>query len=222
MKHHIVLLAGGMGTRLNNTEKMPKPLVDINGLSLISRIIFSLNETNLFKQFHILTCINSEIFEEILSKEINNLNYRIYTEKRRTGRIGALKFFLKSQDNIEKFFVCNADTIIFNLVPSEIKEPINQFKYNPIVFLASADSSREDYKKITIKVNDDFINYQNSGLVYISREWFNQSVNANEKFNDIDEYLFSKTAQIEMFSLSSCLLDAGTPDRLHMLRKIYK
>lgn len=222
MKHHIVLLAGGMGTRLNNTEKMPKPLVNINGLSLISRIIFSLNKTNLFKQFHILTCINSEIFEEILSKEIKNINYRIYNEKQRTGRVGALKFFLKSQDNIEKFFVCNADTIIFNLVPTEIKNPVKKFKYNPIVFLANADSSREDYKKITLKINNHLKNFQNSGLVYISREWFNQSVKKNEKFNDIDEHLFSQTDQIKMSSLSSSLLDAGTPDRLHKLREIYK
>ena len=157
MKHHIVLLAGGMGSRLNNTEKRPKPLVDINGFSLISRIIFSLNKTNLFKQFHILTCMNSKIFEKILSKEINNINYKIYNESKRTGRIGALKFFLKSQDKIEKFFVCNADTIIFNLVPSEIKKPVNKFKYKPIVFLANADSTREDYKKITLKINNDLI-----------------------------------------------------------------
>ena len=222
MKHHIVLLAGGMGSRLNNTEKRPKPLVDINGFSLISRIIFSLNKTNLFKQFHILTCMNSKIFEKILSKEMNNINYKIYNESKRTGRIGALKFFLKSQDKIEKFFVCNADTIIFNLVPSEIKKPVNKFKYKPIVFLANPDSSRDDYKKIIIKINNDLINFQNSGLVYISREWFNQSVKKNEKFNDIDEHLFSKTDLIEMYSLSSSLLDAGTPERLNILRRIYK
>ena len=29
MSHHIVLLAGGLGSRLRNTENKPKPLVNI-------------------------------------------------------------------------------------------------------------------------------------------------------------------------------------------------
>ena len=35
-------------------------------------------------------------------------------------------------------------------------------------------------------------NYQNSGLVYLSREWFNLSVLKNKEFMDIDEHLFDK------------------------------
>ena len=136
MSHHIVFLAGGLGSRLKNTENKPKPLVDINGLSLISRIISSFYQTKLFKKFHILTCLNSDLFQEILKIEIPDIDYKIYTEEKRTGRLGALKFFLNSQSYIDKFFVCNADTIFLNLIPSEIPKPITVgfFKDKLLIF----------------------------------------------------------------------------------------
>ena len=222
MSHHIVLLAGGLGSRLENTEIRPKPLVDINGLSLISRIILSFYKTKLFKKFHILTCLNSDLFKEILKIEIPNIDYKIYTEEKRTGRLGALKFFLNSQSYIDRFFVCNADTIFLNLIQSEIERSVERFKKKPIVFLAEQDTSRNDYKKITLSIGNKFRNYQNSGLVYLSREWFNLSVLKNKKFMDIDEHLFHKDNLIEMSLLSTSLIDAGTPKRLKSLRDIYK
>ena len=50
-KHSLVLFAGGLGTRLRNTETVPKPLVDINGLSLLSRIILQFHATGVFDEY---------------------------------------------------------------------------------------------------------------------------------------------------------------------------
>ena len=104
MKFDIAIFAGGLGSRLKNTESRPKPLVDINGKSLLSRLINSLEKTNLFLNFHILTCIESKIFNEVLEQEIKNTSYIIYEEQKRSGRIGALKNFLNSNVKVEKFF----------------------------------------------------------------------------------------------------------------------
>ena len=95
--YDIVIFAGGLGTRLRNTEDLPKPLVNINGLSLISRIILSFNKINLFRKFHILTCLESDIYSEILFKELPKLDIRIYTETERSGRSGALKFLISEK-----------------------------------------------------------------------------------------------------------------------------
>ena len=70
MKFDLAIFAGGLGSRLMNTESMPKPLVDINGITLLSRLILSLEQTNSFKSFYILTCCNSAIFLEKLNNEI--------------------------------------------------------------------------------------------------------------------------------------------------------
>ena len=55
--YEIVFFAGGLGTRLKNSESLPKPLIDINGKTLLSRIINTFEATNLFHKFHILTCL---------------------------------------------------------------------------------------------------------------------------------------------------------------------
>ena len=91
MSHHIVFLAGGLGSRLKNTENKPKPLVDINGLRLISRIISSFYQTKLFKKFHILTCLNSDLFQEILKIEIPDINYGIKLEQPGATGIGIVQ-----------------------------------------------------------------------------------------------------------------------------------
>ena len=85
MNYHLVIVAGGLGSRLGNTENMPKPLVDINGLSLISRIIISFEKTKLFKQFHILTCFDKQLFKKVIDNEISSLNIKIYEKGKRSG-----------------------------------------------------------------------------------------------------------------------------------------
>ena len=74
MKYSLAIFAGGLGSRLLNTEDCPKPIVDINGLSLLSRIILSFQKTGIFKDFYILTCFDSKLFESILFKELRNKN----------------------------------------------------------------------------------------------------------------------------------------------------
>ena len=49
---------------------MPKPLVDINGTSLISRIILSFDKTNLFDQYDILTTLESNLLKKLIEQEI--------------------------------------------------------------------------------------------------------------------------------------------------------
>lgn len=217
LKFDIAIFAGGLGSRLKNTESRPKPLVDINGKSLLSRLIISLERTNLFLKFHILTCTDSNIFYDILDREIQDSSFIIHNEKNRSGRIGAIKYFLSSNKEIHQFFVCNGDTLFQNLIANNISKAINQYSHDPIVFLANNDSTRKDYKKVTL--NKDFKNsYQNSGLCFFTREWFCKKVIEMPNLKDIDEIIFSNKIKINYSILGTSLLDAGTPDRLSYIR----
>ena len=221
MKFDLAIFAGGLGSRLMNTESMPKPLVDINGITLLSRLILSLEQTNSFKSFYILTCCNSAIFLEKLNNEIKGLPYKICNEDNRTGRIGAINNFLLLNKNIDKFFVCNGDTLFTGLDNFEIPKSINKYPEEPTIFLTSADLSRNDYKKVKLdNVNKN--HYQNSGLIYFSRKWFSDMQNKKPNLRDIDEVLFSNDFHLNYAFLNSSLLDAGTPSRLAQIRKIIK
>ena len=223
--YEITIFSGGLGSRLRNTETVPKPFVDINGCSLISRIIRIFNSTNLFSTYNILTCCNDRKYSEALLNELPDLNIRIYNEPSRTGRTGALKYFLNSNKNIENFFVANGDTLFTNLISSEILEGINSESISsPVAFLAKADPTRNDY----LAINDNnFIesgvkDMQNSGLFYISRSWLNKFVFKFQKLKDIDHYLFSLKPKAIYFPLSSSVYDGGTPERLMEIRSLIK
>ena len=221
MKFDLAIFAGGLATRLMNTESRPKPLVDINGITLLSRLIISLEKTNFFKSFNILTCCESQIFAEILSKEIKGLPYKICHEPNRSGRIGAISNFLILNESIDNFFVCNGDTLFNNLHDLKIPKKIHELSEEPTVFLAPNDLSRNDYKKVYIE-NDDKNYFQNSGLIYLSRKWFFKVIKNKPKINDIDEALFSKGVDLNYAFLNATLLDAGTPSRLAHIRRILK
>jgi NDP-sugar pyrophosphorylase family protein len=218
MKYNLVIFAGGLGSRLENTEDRPKPLVDINGLTILSRIILSFHKTKVFGHYHILTCDQSDLFSKFLNKELPNIDFSIYTENKRSGRIGALRFFFESQNEIDSFFVCNGDTLFLNVNANVIKEAIKKFSYKPIIFLAEADTSRKDYKEIKIKIENKDLPFQNSGLFYISKRWFFDKLRENKKFSDIDDFLFDKK-QPNLYSLlKTKILDGGTPARLSYIR----
>ena len=211
MNYHLVIVAGGLGTRLGKTENMPKPLVDINGLSLISRIILSFDKTKLFKQFHILTCFNKQLFKKVIDNEISSLNVKIYEEGKRSGRFGAIKYFIESQNEINSFFVCNGDTIFLDLKRNQLVTALEDFNGKPIIYLAPKDNSRSDYKEVQIELKKTEISYQNSGLFFTNREWIENSYIKNSNLSDIDEHLFLVKDSYESQILSGKIIDGGTP-----------
>ena len=220
MDYDLAIFAGGLGSRLRNTEKMPKPLVNINGLSLLSRIILSFNKTGIFNHFHILTCFESNIFENILNKEIPFIKYSIYEEGQRTGRVGALKNFFDQKINTNQLFVCNGDTYFISLKEEEILRPLNKPISKPVVYLAACDDNRDDYKVVYIKNELDKKKLQNSGLFLITKNIFIKYVQSYPLLKDIDDYLFLKDESSEFSLLSTTVLDGGTPDRLQYMRDV--
>tara|TARA_B100000575_G_C23063574_1_gene612353 strand:- start:7 stop:675 length:669 start_codon:yes stop_codon:yes gene_type:complete len=222
MKNNLVIFAGGLGSRLLNSEKVPKPLVNINGKSLLSRIILSFYSKKIISNFHILTCFESNLFKKILHKEIPHIHLTVHEEGLRTGRSGALKYFLDVQNMIDKFFVCNGDTYFMNIKKNEILDPLNSFEYKPIVYLAPTDNTRNDFKQINLNFGKVAKSFQNSGLIYLNKDWFKNKVLKKNNLKDIDDYLFSNKNNSEYAFLSNQILDAGTPDRLSKLRDILR
>ena len=221
--YELAIFAGGLGSRLNKTELKPKPFVDINGKSLIARIISSFNYSGIFSSYHILTCCDDDNYSYIIKNELPDLDINIYNEPKRSGRTGALKYFLEQNNFINKFFVANGDTIFSNVCASELKKGIEMNQGDlPITFLANPDPTRDDYLAFTNTNSKKLKNLQNSGLFYVSRRWLEEFVFITKNLKDIDHYLFSIKPPSISIQLSTFLYDGGTPDRLKKIRELIK
>ena len=168
----LIIFAGGLGSRLNGTEKMPKPLVPINGKTMLSIIIKEYHKTGIFNKYNILISDKEELYSEWKLSEMNGISINIVNEGKRTGRTGALQRFLKEIDaeaRDKRYALANGDTVINCINGIDIKKC---FEYNekediPTVLVTRADNQRKDAKNI--KLEDTF--YSNSGFMVVSKSW---------------------------------------------------
>jgi glucose-1-phosphate cytidylyltransferase len=120
----IVILAGGLGTRLSEeTNLIPKPMVRIGNKPILWHII-NIYEYYGFKDFIIATGYKSEIIEKYFSKKLCELNIKVVNTGKYslTGhRVFRLKKYLKN----ERFMLTYGDGLsnvnINKLVNQHIK-----------------------------------------------------------------------------------------------------
>ena len=100
-----LILAAGYGTRLGDlTKNKPKPLIEVNGKSVIEGIIDSLHVNGITQIIVNLHYLPTVITERIISKALYYYEPRLLGHD---GTINALKEWLRDDD----FFVINGDTI---------------------------------------------------------------------------------------------------------------
>lgn len=111
---YVIILAAGYATRLKPlSEKIPKPLIDISGKTLISRIITNFKEAGFNKFCIVLGHKNRKIKKEILTdKDVETI---FINQKKPTGMADAIalaiNFISQNHKNVSKFFITAADVI---------------------------------------------------------------------------------------------------------------
>jgi len=106
----VIIMAGGKGTRLNPfTEVLPKPLIPINGKTIISRIIDKFKSKG-FTKFYISINEKSKIIKSYFEEKNLKKKITFIEEKKPLGTAGALSKLKKI--NSKFFFVTNCDTFI--------------------------------------------------------------------------------------------------------------
>lgn len=100
-----LVLAAGYGSRLGDlTRDKPKPLIEVNGKSVIEGIIAQLHMDSITQIIVNLHYLPTVITERIMNKALYYYEPRLLGHE---GTINALKEWLKDDD----FFVINGDTI---------------------------------------------------------------------------------------------------------------
>ena len=96
----VVILAGGMGTRLSEyTKSIPKPMVKINNVPIIIHIMKHYAKYG-FKDFLIATGYKSKIIQNFFKRKILDWNIKIVNTGKNTmtgGRIKRLKKFINDE-----------------------------------------------------------------------------------------------------------------------------
>ena len=104
----VVILAGGLGSRLSEyTKLIPKPMVRILKVPIIVRIIKYYNKFG-YKDFIIAAGYKSKIIKTYFKKNLKNLNIKVIDTGKKTmtgGRIKRLKKIL----NKERFLLTYGD-----------------------------------------------------------------------------------------------------------------
>ena len=156
----VVIMAGGKGTRLRPfTNILPKPLIPINGKSVID-IIFDNFISYGLKKFYLSTNYKSSILETYFKETKRKVSY--IKEKKPLGTAGAL-YNLRNQN--KDFIITNCDTVIdinyndfykhhkknknditLTVAPKEIKVPYGICKINQLDELIKIDEKpKTDY-----------------------------------------------------------------------------
>lgn len=106
----VVILAGGMGTRLNEyTHSIPKPMVKINNKPIIHHIMSHYAKYN-FKNFYIALGYKGDVIKKYFKKRIKDWNVNLIDTGKFTMTGGRLKKLRKHLGN-ETFFMTYGDGI---------------------------------------------------------------------------------------------------------------
>ena len=106
----VVIMAGGLGSRLRPlTEKIPKPMLKVNGKPMLERIIERFRDLGV-GEFYISVNYKGNVIEDYFRKGQGwRVQIHYLREKRRLGTAGSLSLLPPGMNT--PFFVVNADII---------------------------------------------------------------------------------------------------------------
>ena len=208
---NVVIMAGGMGKRLiPYTNKFPKALIQLNGETMISRII---NKFIYYGINNISISVNykKEIIIKQLNKEYKNnklINLSYIIESKPLGTIGALSLLNKKKLS-ENILITNCDTFL-TIDYAEIINFHKKCNYD-ITVVTSNKIIEIPYGQVTTKNNNQIIAIKekpsipitlNAGLYIINKDLLNL-IPKNKKFDATD---FINKALNKKFKIGSYLV----------------
>jgi glucose-1-phosphate thymidylyltransferase len=226
----VLILAAGKGTRLYPlTKDTPKPLVEVNGKSVmqynIERLIeYGIKDIGIViqKQYH-------EMFEEALYG-YSNINIEYIYQKKQLGISHAILASHKYLRDEDKFIVLLGD----NLILSELDEFMKAAKdpYNDCVLSLKLVQTPQDFGIIRVQRYleiDEKPEVPDHNMAVMGLYAFNKKIwealtytplNAKGEYNITDSINILNTDNYKLYLID--LLDVGTHDRLEKAKEVIK
>lgn len=146
-----IILAAGMGTRLRPlTDEIPKPLLEMNGLTLLERMIKNCMNENIEK-FIVVTGYYSQKVDDLCSQLEDKYSISIRTIKNEnydTTNTSVSTFlassFIEDNESDEDFILINGD----NVLDPEIIHNIVESDYSSLIVDNFKELNEESFKLI--------------------------------------------------------------------------
>ena len=222
MSQQLVLLAGGLGSRLGKlTSQIPKPLIRIGKKSIIEIVIEHYLEQGI-KKIVVLVGYKKEKIIKVLKKKFFDINISFIKEKKLLGTGGALRLARKKLD--KEFFLANSDTY-FKVNLKKIKNLVNKKKFVIVLSLIKASRKGKLSNLRLIKSKAFFskknINLKNAGVYYVNKKIFKYIKKSDTSLEeDVISRLIKKGYVIGKKFPNNNFIDIGTKKDLNLAKKL--
>jgi dTDP-glucose pyrophosphorylase len=205
----VVVMAGGFGTRLGElTRVLPKPLVPIDGVPIVERIIERFVEfgcKDFFLSLNYKKNLIKAYFSDIQEK---NYNVEFVLEEEALGTAGSLSLMAKKIR--ETFFVTNCDILVEGNYSSMLKAHresrslltvVSSLKKFHIPYGIMELSGTGDLEKMVEKPSFDFL--VNTGFYLMEPEIFDWiPFNKSFQMDDLINILLNNGKRVSVFPVS--------------------
>lgn len=225
----ILIVAGGLGTRMGKKyEKLPKCLIEINGKTILERI---LEQTSALKPFKTIISVNHE-YRKIIdfvdkSKYGNEVEFLI--EEESLGTAGSL-VELGNKHPERDFIVFNSD-IIFDINFPEFLQYIKSSNNNFVTCTAKYEIEIpygviEDLGPIDKDINiveKPRITYNViAGIYFIKKHILSSFTEGQIQMDELINNVNEKFGKIGYFNIGSSWIDVGNEKQLKIAKKTIK
>lgn len=224
----VVILCGGMGTRLQNVENdKPKPMIDFNKRPFLDLLIDYVGNFG-FKRFILCSGHKGSHIKEYFGNKNDGKTYYISQETTPLGTAGAIKH-AETAITSDVFLAMNGDSFC----PIDLSSFLSfHYSKNALASVALAPMKDAlDYGGVTLGEDNEILSFDekpatpssgwvNAGIYLFSKKLLHQ-IHAEQKVSLEQETFPSLTGQgLFGFTSQSRLLDIGTPERLELARKL--
>ena len=217
-----MILAAGLGSRLKPiTDKLPKPLIDVGGISLIERSINQLIGFGVSEFIINVSYLGDQIKESLQS--IDAISKIIFVDEPFPYGTGGALVNAKSFLGNDPFILSTADIIFdlsFHHLPATVEVAHLVAVKNP------EHNQRGDFsmKVNSVFINDGINNFTYSGVSMLNPNILDVHLSRKYPFdlwNTILKPLIA-TSMVSAHFDDSLWIDVGTEDRLKLARKVLK
>ena len=217
-----MILAAGLGSRLKPiTDNLPKPLIDVGGISLIERSINQLVSFGVSELIINVSHLGDQIKESLQS--IDAISKIIFIDEPFQYGTGGALVNAKSFLGNDPFILSTAD-IIFDL--SFYQLPTTVETAHLVAVKNPEHNQRGDFsmRASTVFINDGMNDFTYSGVSVLNPIILDSHLSRKYPFdlwNTILKPLIAKSMVSANFD-DSLWIDVGTEDRLKLARKVLK
>ena len=221
----VLIHAGGKGLRMGKEYKnIPKPLIEVNGLTLIERNINNVINQG-FNSINISLSHKSDVIAEFLNKKYENNTFNLIFEDEPLGTAGSLLKLTEIKSNAEAILSINSDLIFKTNLSNflnhhvELKNAITigtaRFTYQ----LPYGVLSDEDNKVIIDEKPLQKFNVL-SGVNLIDASYIKQIQFQKLDMDELIQMTQDMEKRVGYYDLGSEWIDIGNQEKLEIAKKL--